>query len=311
MVIRRRLDRTDRGFQNLINRLYLKNQRNLAVKPDEALDGQVATNRIIGDLSEDPTTDDGGLLAANGQRNVYEIITIPAPQYFSATYQVTFWTQYTEHMNQMLEKLMSSYLPQGNAWRLDVKDKGYWFVATVDGNDYTPENNEDDMTGKERLIKCSFTVNVPAYVLASDTPGAPIPVRRYVSAATVTFEVSSDVAAAGFADGSSETTDPFLGSDDPTLPLADGKSRRIDQRFTGKNRRLAPPNALSPDDPALLSYPRGVGPPSYRSMSYRDGVTGRLFTKKVREQIINPYTGETVFSGPSDLDSLVTTIVDD
>jgi hypothetical protein len=92
MVIRRRLDRTDRGFQNLINRLYLKNQRNLAVKPDEALDGQVATNRIIGDLSEDPTTDDGGLLAANGQRNVYEIITIPAPQYFSATYQVTFWT---------------------------------------------------------------------------------------------------------------------------------------------------------------------------------------------------------------------------
>lgn len=310
LVVKRRLDKTDRGYQNLINKLYLKHQQNVAVSPIEADAGQISTLRNVGELQLDPTIEDGGFLVSDEVHNAYEIITIPAPQYFSATYEVIFWTQYTTHMNQMLEKLMSSYLPQGNAWRLDT-EKGYWFVATVDNNDYTPENNFDDQSKDERLIKCSFSVHVPGYILASDTPGAPVPVHRYVSAASVTFQVAGDDSVNSFEAGDAEESDPFLGADDPTLPESIEKIRRRDQRYVGKNRRLAPPLAISPDDPALLSFPRGVKPPNYRTVTYRNNVTGKLFTKKIKEQVINRFSGETSYTSVDNLDALVTAIIEE
>lgn len=306
ILVRRRLDKSDRGYQGLINRLLLGHQQDLAVAPGDADAGQLATTRKLGDLADDPTVADGGLMIPDRKNNVYETLVLPAPQFFTAMYEVTLWTQYTVQMFQLIELLIASFLPQGNAWRLDTP-KGYWFVATVDGNLYNPEGNIDDMSQEERIIKYKFTVKVPGYILATKVPGAPIPIKRYVSSPTITFDVGVDV---GEASSEGTLDDPFLGADDPTLPLEDGKSRRRDQRRTNGSRLFPNIDAIPPDDPALNSLPRGQPTAKYKRVTAVDR-NGNLVTKLVRVVSTNKFTGETVFAPDTDLGGLTIVVTED
>ena len=158
--VQRRLDKSDRGYQGLINKLLVNHQTNLAMSPETADTDQLSTERSLGSLVDDPTVREGGLLLAERRNDVYETLVVPAPQFFTAIYEVTIWAQYVFQMMQILEQLIASFLPQGNAWRVDTR-KGYWFVATVDGNVYNAENNFEDMSQEERLIKYRFTVKLP------------------------------------------------------------------------------------------------------------------------------------------------------
>lgn len=302
IVIRRRLDKSDRAYQKWVNRLLLKNQQNLAVPTGQGDSGQLTTGRTIGDLADDPMVQDGALLVPDRKNNTYETIVIPAPQFFTAVYEVTFWTQYTVQMVQLIEQLISSFLPQAQSWRLDTP-KGYWFVATVDGNVYNPENNFDDMSQEERLIKYKFSVKVPGYMLGTRVPGAPVPLRRYVSAPTVSFDIGEE-SQAGNVD------DPFLGADDPTLSLADGSTRRRDQRRTGSTRLFPNPDVVPDDDPARLSVPRGQQLAKYKRVIGLDR-NGKQVTRFVRVSTRNRYTGETVFASDTDLGGLTIVVIED
>jgi hypothetical protein len=278
IVIKRKLDHSDRAYQDVVNRLYLKHQSSLAVAQLQADPGQLSTLRSIGDLAADPTVATGGLLLPDRMNNVYEFLTLPAPQFYTATYEVVFWTQYTSQMNEMLEKLLSSFLPQGNCWRLDTP-KGYWFIAKVDGNNYTSETNQDDYSAEERIIKHKFSVTVPAYVLASDAPGNPIPVRKYVSCPSVSFEIFPDELSAP----ADVVPYPFVGADDPTLPLDPVMNKRRDQLKTEQTRL----------------YPSGgqsrPGPRDYRKITTLDR-TGKTSTTYVKVTSTNNKQGETVLS---------------
>ena len=225
IVIRRKLDKSDREYQNLINRILLPNQSNVAV--NKSIVGsdhqQVVTNRVIGELSKDIDVVRGALLKPNLSNNVYETIVVPTPQFYTAKYQITVWAQYMQHTNQILERIITSFLPQGQNWKIETP-KGYWFIASVDGGSYAMETNFDDMSQQERFLKYTFNVNVPAYFFASTVPGNPVPVKRYVSSPNIKFETLS----AEF-----KTTDQGnyeLGSDDPTLPFDDQRNIRKDQR---------------------------------------------------------------------------------
>lgn len=299
IVIKRRLDPSDRTYQSLVNRLKIKNQQNLAVNPGEVAEGDIGTLRDVGDLSNNPDVIAGGYLGQNLRNNVYQVLTIPSPQFYTAKYEVTFWAQYTSHMNQMLEKLISSYLPQGNALKLTTS-KGYWFIATVEGNSFTPDNNFSDMTSEERMIRCKFEMSVKAYLVASSAPGVPAAVRQYVSATEVSFDVSEDSLLGD------EVDEPYLGSDDPTLPLNQENSRRDDLRLTNLNERLLPPDQISPTDPAIDALPRGSSPPSYQQIVTVDPRTGKKKVKNIRIRTINKYTGETTISSIDTLDELTT-----
>ena len=306
ILVQRRLDKSDRGYQNLINRMLIKHQTNLAVTPALADDGQLSTDRTLGSLVNDPTIIDGGVMLADKQNNIYETLVLPSPQFFTALYEVTFWTQYTVQMFQLIETLISSFLPQGNAWRLDTP-KGYWFVATVDGNVYNAENNVEDMSQEERLIKYKFTVKLPGYILATKVPGAPIPIKRYVSSPIVSFDIGLndvDQVDAGYVD------DPFLGADDPTLPLTDDKNKRRDQRRTGQTKLFPNVDVIPSDDPALKSFPRGTKPVKYKKVSGVDS-NGKLLTKYVRVISNNKFTGETVLAPGTDLGDLAFVVIDD
>ncbi len=178
LTIKRRLDPKDRNYQNFINKSLLKN----ADLP--------TTERVTGETATDTSVRQGMLLDPKFGNNVFEIITIPQPQFYSATYEVVFWTSFTQHMSYLIETMLSSQLPQGKMFKLTT-DKGYWFVGYVDDSIQSQENF-DDFTEKERIVRYSFTMRVDAFLLAPNGPGNPVPFRRYLSATQVSFEVVDD-----------------------------------------------------------------------------------------------------------------------
>jgi hypothetical protein len=300
IVVRRRLDKSDRSYQNLINKIFINNQTNVAVNPeDPSVLTQVTTDREIGQLQDETFVKSGALLQGHRKNNIFETIVVPSPQFYTVKYEVVVWAQYTQHMNQLAEKLMSSFLPQGQCWKLTTP-KRYWFIASVDGG-IDSETNFDDMASGERFIKLKMNITVPAYVWLSAAPGVPIPIKRYVSTPIISFDVEPTKNLPEEGSPEEFQNNFTLGSDDPTLPLDDAENARDDQRRPGWRRgRVQPKNSaeeIDANDPALLSYPRGYAPYGYRKI-----VVGGE-TKYARILSTNPTTGETVYSA-AELDRL-------
>ena len=258
IVIKRRLDKSDRNYQSLINRLFFNNQSNVAAIDLKKSTNQFVSSREMGQLvSQDFDVSSGALLKPNLKNNVYETIVAPTPQFYTAKYEVTVWTQYMQHSNQILERIVSSYLPQGQSWKLETP-KGYWFVASVEGGSFANETNFDDMSQQERFIKYTFSINVPAYIFASNAPGNPVPVKRYVSNPIIIFDTESFMPEALPA-LESEESKYSLGSDDPSLPLDTQENDREDQQQPGwRHQKVYPVNEeQDTNNPALQALPRG------------------------------------------------------
>lgn len=244
LTVKRRLDKTDRNYQNLINRLFLPNQDNLS---ESVTGGRISTDRSVGQLKDTQAVKDGAYLTPNRLNNVYETIVVPMPQFYTVKYEVTIWTQYTQHTNQIIEKVFGSLLPQAQSWRLDT-NKGYWFVAKVEDGSFGIETNFDDMSQQERYIKNTFSVTVPAYFFVTRSPGAPVPIKRYVSSPMIYFDVAvTDMSS------SDESSEYVLGSDDPTLPMDAQKNNRPDQRSVGWRQQKVYPVLQDVDDPVANS----------------------------------------------------------
>ena len=206
MIIRKRLSEGDKDYQRILNKPKFKNQDDApsiqhriitedGVQDTGSLPGQAATRR----------TDDGpiplkyrngNLLEADIGKNIVEVVTIPPVKYYTSTYEITFWAQYTQQMNDMIMAMMSLY--QNNhrrTFRLET-EKGYWFVGYV-GDALSPGNNFDDFTDNERIVRYSFEVTVPGYIVGGEYPGAPSFLRKFVSAPEISFD-SSQVSAAPY-----------------------------------------------------------------------------------------------------------------
>lgn len=295
ITVRKKLDNSDRNYQKLINKIYLKNQQNAAVKPQHASEPQLTTLNDVGELIDDPTVESGGYLFDSKKNNIYETIVIPTPQFFTANYEITFWCQYIVHMNQLLEILMNSYLQQTQGWMLTTK-KGYWFVANVVDDSYTPETNFDEMMGEERFIKYKINVAVPAYTFATSVPGAPVPIKRYVSSPIVQFNLGTQLPL----EGSTTVEEPFLGADDPTLPQDIQRTRREDRRYTSGTKLYPNVNNIVESDPALNSVKRGVKPTKYKVIEYVDK-SGNVRKKYYRITSSNVSSGESTYSGDVEL----------
>jgi hypothetical protein len=238
-TIKRRLSKEDRKYQNIINKLSLKNQKNISSRGNfsqnlvfpgnEALPGTVASRRNGSDISYQIESS-GQLLDPRIGNNIFEIITVPYPEFFLAQYEVTFWTQYTLNMNQILEVMMSNFSGQGMEFQIE-SDTGYQFVAYVKGN-LTTGDNFNDYSSNERLIRYSFSIDVPAYLLASNQPGLPSPFRSFISAPQIEFkisQISSPVVSTNKTPDTSGDIDRFTLSDTEILnekgekPLARGQ----------------------------------------------------------------------------------------
>lgn len=180
IVIKRRLAPEDTNYQSILNKYAFKHLTSLPTSTD--------VNKIE-NLVDDPDTQRGIYMNSHLGQNIFEIFTIPQPQYFTATYEIVFWTSYHQHMNYMIETLLSAMLPQVRGFKLGT-DKGYWFMGYVDES-LSSQDNFEDFSSQERVIRYNFTMTVKGYILAPNGPANAVPIRRYLSAPVVDFEIAS------------------------------------------------------------------------------------------------------------------------
>lgn len=271
LVIKKKLSPKDRQYQSLINKLNLKNQKNVSSKNNFEsstnetgnLPGKIASRRKkFAGLGDELLTND------SLGNNVFEIITIPFPQFFVSHYQITFWAQYRQHLNQMIERLMTNYNDHYSSIRLDT-DKGYWFVAYFD-DDFTSEDNSDDFPDEERILKYTLNVSVPAFIVAPKNPGDPSPFRRYISAPQVSF---------GIYESNDDLITTEKNSNNPSGDIDDfilSDVTQLDKQGNKKTGRVSN---------------------TFKSVIVKDRITGQETTKFVKVISKNTRVGETVIGG--------------
>jgi hypothetical protein len=101
---------------------------------------------------------------------VREYFTIPYPDFATVYYEIAIWTQYQSQMNEILERIFYAY-DHRDSFVMPVdydgdKPKGnsYYFVGFREGN-VTPQENTQDFTDQERIIKYVYNIKTPAYFM--------------------------------------------------------------------------------------------------------------------------------------------------
>lgn len=190
--IKRRLADQDRDYQNIINKMGLKNQDNVSAR------GHFIDNSISPGKTASPNTiasrrNKGGLafidrlpkgIQEKVNDNIFEIVEIPYPDFISMTYNVTFWTQYVTQANQIIETLMSKFTPYKET--IVETANGYEVFVSL-GDSINSDVNFDNYTDDERVIKHSIDITVSGYLLALDNELLGIPFRSYFSAPQINF----------------------------------------------------------------------------------------------------------------------------
>jgi len=268
IVIKKRLSSSDRQYQSLVNKLSIQNQDNVdsdnnfesSTNETGNLPGRVASRR-----RNAPGLGEELLSNNNLGNNIFEIITIPFPTFFVCEYEVTLWSQYREHLNQMIERIFANYDEQLNTFQLET-DKGYWFVAYFDDS-ISGDDNSDDFADEERVLKYVFKVRVPAYSHAQRNDADPIAIRRYVSAPQISFgiyESNSDII-------TSETNSRNPSGDHNKFVLSDVVPLDVQGNAkTGRNKD------------------------TFKSVIVKDRISGKQTTKFVKVVSKNPRNGETI-----------------
>ena len=201
MTIKRRLTPEDQNYQRIVNKAGLKNSDDAAVgfrqeikssKNGPFSTGSVADPSRLMRVGFSPETVTNTTLNPDLGNNIFEVITMPPPKYYTATYEITFWAQYTSQMNDMIMSLMSLYQSYSQrTFKLETP-KGYWFVAYA-GETLNPDNNFDDFSDSERLVRYSFDITVPAYIVGNVVPGGQNVLRRTFSSPVLSFGIESVV----------------------------------------------------------------------------------------------------------------------
>lgn len=194
-ILTKKLAKEDRDYQRLLNKLRLRNSDDIASRSNfalqdiapgnQAVPGTIASRRNGNNLSYRDLEDPELLLSRLGD-NIFEVVTMPYPIFFTASYEVTFWTQFTQHMNTLIEILASARMGPGLDYKIK-SSKGYYYIAELESG-VSLANNTDNFSDEERIIRSSVTLNVMGYIIATQQPGQTSPFRRYLSAPVIDFE---------------------------------------------------------------------------------------------------------------------------
>lgn len=189
-------------------------------------------------------------------------------------------------MNQISEQLFASYLPNDRAIKL-ISNKGYWFIAYIEGDGFQQDGNQSSVGSEERLIKATLQLKVPAYIIATNNPGQTQTTRSTFSNPDISFEIPEvNENNIGLYE------EPFLGADNPELPrTVQVSNRRIDKRedFSG------PIGKTFQQDPARTILRRGQKLPLYKKN--RNISISKINDRYIRSRSINTAVGETAYDG--------------
>ena len=193
-TVKKRLSPKDRDYQNILNRFGIKNQENVSSRKNflhndvfpgnSTRPGTIASRRNGRNLSFFDGNQEIDLRNSLTD-NIFEIITAPYPRFMVITYEVTFWTQYVQNMNQMIEVMISRFSGQDTGFRM-VSEQGMEYVAFIK-SPLSTADNFDNFSQDERIIRYTFSIDVPSYIFASKHEGLPTPFRKYYSAPQIEF----------------------------------------------------------------------------------------------------------------------------
>ena len=132
----------------------------------------------------------------------YEIYNITMPEYVELNYECMVWTNFTEHLNSVIEQLnyASSY------WG----DKDH-FKFRTSISDYNVVNEVGD--GTERINRVEFTLNVKSYLLPEKFDGENT-IKKSMSTKRVVVSTETDVTANGRLEGMLTTPSPYYDNKD-------------------------------------------------------------------------------------------------
>ena len=240
-VIKKQLSNQDPMYQKLLNVLFFKFYEFKKQSPTSFIEqdtlqgtipGKIATRRNEGQVNYSESVQKGSVLKENTNNNFYEIYDIPPPTFVTCEYSVTIWTQFVQEMNNLLTVISSEcQFKSTPSFRIET-EKGYWFVAYFD-KDFTSSNNFEDYSEEERIIRTTFNIKVPGYLIGSPYIGSPNRIRKYISAPQISFETifsSHPPAVEGYGKIPSGNPNDFilenLRTDDESLPGQSIGSRR-------------------------------------------------------------------------------------
>lgn len=108
---------------------------------------------------------------ARKNKAIYEVMTIPFPDFCNVFYQVMIWSSYQSQMNEMLEKIFYSY-DASDSFVMPISlnkndssllgNKGF-FVGFRETTSIASQNNFEEFTDDERIIRYQYNIKVPAY----------------------------------------------------------------------------------------------------------------------------------------------------
>ncbi|HIK67764.1 MAG TPA: hypothetical protein EYF95_07325 [Flavobacteriales bacterium] len=299
IVIKKKLSSKDPSYQRLVNKEGLENADDRAFSghyvPNIDSAAKDGSGTVPGEIARrrpervvDPIFKEGKLISQKISNNIFEIFTMRAPKYFTATYDITIWAQYMQQMNRILDAIMSSYHSQGGrTFRIET-DKGYYFTAFF-GDSLGSELNFDDFSDDERIIKYTLSVEVTGYIINPSFPGEESTIRKYISAPQITFDMTQvsampeSIVVAGIPSGK---PDDYIMQDLNTMD---------DPRKAG----VIGGDAVTPN-PAYYKTTTVGGTTAGREpltveRVYQDEVTGEMVKQKLNIKSRNQRKGETVY----------------
>jgi hypothetical protein len=117
----------------------------------------------------------------------YEMYNVRVPEYVTVTYEVQIWTNFTEHMNKIVEAFQWA---TDRYWGTEDKFK---FRTRIESFDTQQEVGE----GSERIIRTSFTMTVNAYLLPEKYADTPT-VKKEYSAKRLVLGIETDLTGTPF-----------------------------------------------------------------------------------------------------------------
>ena len=108
-------------------------------------------------------------------KTVIETLTIPQPVYIEIPYKITLWSEYQQHMNEMLQPFISK---PGSVRAAVMKRDGHKYWAYFNEN-FDTQNNIDSMDLEPREYKTVITLKVYGYLIGSgDNDERPSVIKR-------------------------------------------------------------------------------------------------------------------------------------
>jgi hypothetical protein len=118
----------------------------------------------------------------NGVNPNVEAFNVSIPDYVTVSYEVMIWTNFTEHMNKIVEAFQYA---TDEYWG---DKKKYKFRVRIDSFDNQTEVGE----GTERIVRTTFTMAVNAYLLPAEFDNRPTTAKEYTPK-RVSFGIEADL----------------------------------------------------------------------------------------------------------------------